>query len=52
MWFNKNDRISRVIVPMDAVETYDAPGHSALIKNIIALDTMMESGIEVVKNIV
>lgn len=52
MWFNKNNRVSRVIVPMNAVQTYDAPGHSALVKNVVALDAMIDSGIEVIKNII
>ncbi|MBP5426616.1 MAG: cysteine hydrolase [Clostridiales bacterium] len=52
LWFNKNNKKSRVIVPVDAVETYDAPWHDAFVKNVIALDMMIDSGIEVVKNIV
>lgn len=51
MWFNKENKVSRIVVPMDAVQTYNAEGHDVDVYNIIALDTMVKNGIEIVKRI-
>lgn len=46
--FNRLDMPSRVIVPADAVATYDAPGHSAALCHVAALNSLMLGGVEVV----
>ena len=51
-WFNLNDRKSRVIVPVNAVETYDLGIHNANLMNMFALNSMMGNGIEVVSEII
>ncbi|HYH02099.1 MAG TPA: isochorismatase family cysteine hydrolase [Bacillota bacterium] len=50
-WFNRQDQKSRVIVPVDLVDTYDFGLHNAELLNAMALFTMMGSGVEVVKEI-
>lgn len=50
-WFNKNNRKSRVIVPVNAVETFDAEPHNAELINTIALFNMIINGVEVVKGV-
>lgn len=50
-WFNRQDRKSRIIVPMEAVDTYDLGLHQGDLVHIMALFGMMGDGIEVVKNI-
>ena len=49
--FNRLDMISRVIVPADAVATYDAPGHSAALSHLMALCNMQTGGVEVVSSV-
>ncbi|HEX9060447.1 MAG TPA: isochorismatase family cysteine hydrolase, partial [Clostridia bacterium] len=51
-WFNLNDRKSRVIVPLNAVETYDLGIHNADLMNMFALNSMIGNGIEVVSEII
>ncbi len=46
--FNSQDRPSRVIVPVNAVDTFDAGMHVGDFMHAIALYFMMQSGIEVV----
>lgn len=48
-WFNRQDRKSRVIVPADAVDTYDLGTHSGDLMHTVALYNMMINGIEVVR---
>ncbi len=50
-WFNMKSRKSRIIVPINAVETYDVDIHNAQLMNIMALYNMIINGIEVVRNI-
>lgn len=50
-WFNMNNRKSRVIVPINAVETYDLGLHNGDLVNAAALYNMMINGIEVVKGV-
>ncbi len=50
-WFNMKNRKSRIIVPINAVETYDSEIHNGDLMNIMALYNMIINGIEVVKNI-
>ena len=48
---NEQNNHSRVIVPIDFVDTYDAPWHNADFANLIHLDSMMSNGVEVVAHI-
>jgi len=49
--FNKNDRKSRVIVPMNAVDTFDSGAHPGDLMHVLALFKMISSGVEVVSGI-
>ncbi len=50
-YFNENNESSRIIVPMDCVETYDleATNHNADLMNLIAFYEMQMNGIELVR---
>lgn len=50
-WFNKQDRKARIIVPMNAVDTYDFDLHNGDLLQVMALYTMHLNGIEIVKSI-
>jgi nicotinamidase-related amidase len=50
-WFNIPDKRSRVIVPVNAVDTYDLGVHDGDLMNVIALYNMMLNGVEVVKEV-
>jgi len=50
--FNSLDRPSRVIVPMNAVDTFDAGPHVGDFMHVVALYFMMQSGVEVVSAVV
>lgn len=47
-WFNKQNRKSRIIVPINAVATYDFGLHYGNLTHVMALYNMMINGIEVV----
>lgn len=47
-WFNRQNQKARVIVPMNAVETYDLGLHDGDLMHIMALYNMMINGIEVI----
>lgn len=49
--FNKLNRKSRVIVPVNAVDTYDLGMHNGDLMNIMALYSMMGNDVEIVKEI-
>ena len=49
---NQADRPMEVMVPVNAVETYDAPGHNAELCGSVALQLMAQAGITLVKEIV
>ena len=51
-WFNMQNEASKIIVPINAVETYDSNEHNASLINIISVYNMMQNGIVVVKNLV
>jgi nicotinamidase-related amidase len=51
-WFNSLDRPSRMIVPMNAVDTFDAGPHAGDFMHVVALYFMMQSGVEVVSAVV
>ena len=50
-WFNMNNRTSRIIIPLDCVDTYGADNHNADFMNLAAYKIMSDSGIEFVSHI-
>jgi len=50
-WFTAQNRQSEIILPLNCVETYDAPGHNADFMNIAAYKLMKDSGIKFVSEI-
>jgi len=50
-WFNKENIKSRIIVPINAVDTYDFEMHNGDLTNIMALYSMSINGVEIVKNV-
>lgn len=50
-WFNMQNKNYRVIVPINAVDTYDFGAHNGDLVNVMALYNMIINGIEVVKKI-
>lgn len=50
-WFNKQNKNYRVIVPVNAVDTYDLGVHNGDLVNVMALYNMIINGVEVVKEI-
>lgn len=49
--FNRNNMISRIIVPMNAVDTYDLTPHDGDLMNLLGLFMMMNTGIEIINSI-
>ena len=47
-WFNMQNKKSRIVVPINAVETYDLNLHDGDLTNVMALYNMIINGIEVV----
>lgn len=50
-YLNQHNKEARVIVPVDLVDTYDAPWHNGDFMNIVFLNSMISNGIEVVSSI-
>lgn len=50
-WYTQQNRNIDIYIPVNAVETYDAPGHDADFMNIAAYKMMKDSGIRFVKEI-
>lgn len=50
-WFNMQNKKVRVIIPINAVETYDLNLHNGDLMNVTALYNMMINGIEVVQGV-
>ncbi|MGB4439819.1 MAG: isochorismatase family cysteine hydrolase [Sedimentibacter sp.] len=50
-YFNEENMIKRIIVPMNAVETYEGGSHDGYLMNLFALYNMHTSGIEIVDKI-
>lgn len=50
-YFNKQNVKSRVIVPINTVETYDLDIHNGDLMNVMALYNMIVNGIEVVAGV-
>lgn len=50
-WYTQQNVKVEIVVPINAVETYDAPNHDADFMNIAAYKLMKDSGIKFVKEI-
>ena len=50
-WFNKQNKKSRVIVPLNAVQTYDFGMHNGDLMHVMALYNMSINGVEIVGGI-
>ena len=51
-YFNQNNMPKNIIVPINLVDTYDIPNvHSAELLNLVFLNSMLQNGINVVKEI-
>ncbi|MTI48050.1 MAG: cysteine hydrolase [Firmicutes bacterium] len=50
-YFNKNNKNSRIIVPMDMVDTFDLDTHKGDLLNLMALCIMEGNGVEIVSSI-
>ncbi len=50
-WFTQQNKSAEIIVPVNCIETYDAPGHDADFMNIAAYKLMSGSGIKFVSEI-
>lgn len=50
-WYTCSNKSVNIIVPIDCVETYDAPGHDRVLMNTAAYKLMKDSGIKFVKTI-
>jgi len=50
-WFNMQNKKVRIIVPINAVETYDFGLHNGDLMNVMALYNMMINGIEVAQGV-
>lgn len=48
---NSNNKNCRVILPIDMIDTYDAPGHEADFLNITHICSMMLNGVEAVASV-
>ncbi|GAA0122523.1 MAG: cysteine hydrolase [Clostridium argentinense] len=49
--FNKNNIASRIIVPINAVDTYDLPPHHGDLMHLLGLFMMINNGIEIINSI-
>lgn len=50
-YFNSQNKNVRIVIPMDAVETYDSENHNAKLCNLMALYNMKLNAIELVTDI-
>lgn len=50
-YFNMKNKNVNVIVPIDSIETYDAPNHNANAMNLYSLTDMKANGIVLVNNV-
>lgn len=50
-WFNRMNRKSRIIVPMNAVDTYDYGVHHGDLMQLTSLYDMIQNGVEVVREV-
>jgi len=50
-WFNMQNKQSRIIIPINAVETFDSGPHDGELMNLMALYNMIINGIEVVAEV-
>ena len=50
-WFNMQNKKARIIVPINAVDTYDLGVHDGELTNVMALYNMIINGVEVVRTV-
>lgn len=50
-WFNRQNRVSRLVVPLSAVDTYTLGEHDGDLLNVLSLYLMRLSGVEIVQTI-
>ena len=50
-WHNARNRPLRLILPIDLVDTFDAPGHPADLMNLAALSLMRSAGAALCRNL-
>lgn len=50
-YFNQEDRKGNILVPANAVETYDAPGHNGDLMQLMGLQMMAQAGITILKEV-
>lgn len=48
---NQNNRHLEIIIPVNAVETYDAPNHCADVMQTVALQMMTQAGIKLISEV-
>ncbi len=51
-YFTGNNKMCKIVIPTNGVETYDAPNHDADLMNITAYALMRDSGITFVKEFI
>lgn len=51
-FFTQSNKNVRIVIPVNCVETYDAPYHSSDLANLAAYKLLSDSGIEFVKEII
>lgn len=52
-YFIQNNINKNIIIPMNLIETYDAPGvHCADLSNIVFINSMIQNGIKVIKEFI
>lgn len=51
-YFTRNDLPSEIIIPLNCVETYDAPGHNAPLMDAAAYKILKDSGVKFVSEII
>lgn len=51
-YLNKENKMGKVIVPLEGVETFDAPYHPGDFMNMVALRIMAQNGVNLVNKIV
>lgn len=51
-YLNQHNKKVQIVVPLNLVDTYNSPDHNADLMNVVFVNSMIDNGINVVKNIV
>lgn len=51
-WYTSNNKNVNIIVPLNCVETYNAPEHNSDFMNLVAIKLLSDNGITIVKEII